>query len=136
VIRAALAIVALTLAFTGCKKNIQTDDAVRQAILNHLSANKGLNVASMDIKVEQVTFRENEADATVSFKPKGGDAMGGMSMRYTLERKGNEWSVKSKADSGGMGGHGGAATPQPEGGALPPGHPPTSGGQAPPAPKK
>lgn len=122
---------ALALAFlAGCSKNIQTNEAVRQGIIKHLSQNTGLNLASMDIEVTSVTFRDNEADAVVGFKPKGAGAMGGMSMRYTLERKGSEWVVKKKMDSG-MG-HGmmppeGAAK-QEEGG-LPAGHPPVGGAE-------
>jgi len=116
--------VALAL-LAGCSKNIQTNEAVRAGVIKHLSQNSGLNLASMDIEVTSVTFRDNEADAVVGFKPKGAGAASGMSMRYTLERQGNEWVVKKKADSG-MG-HGmmppqGEAPPQ-EGG-LPPGHPP------------
>ncbi len=114
----------------GCSKNIQTNEAVRAGVIKHLSQNSGLNLASMDIEVTSVTFRDHEADAVVGFKPKGAGAMSGMSMRYTLERQGNEWVVKKKADSG-MG-HGmmppeGAAPAQPQG-EMPPGHPPVGGG--------
>jgi hypothetical protein len=131
----------------GCQKNIQNNDAVRQGILSYLTQNKNLSVASMDIEITQVTFRDKEADAVVMFKPKGGDPASGMSMRYTLERQGATWVVKKKADSGGhaastppMGS--GASVPMPSGampmpstgGAMPPGHPPT--GAAKPEPKK
>ncbi len=112
----------------GCSKNIQTDEAVRAGVIKHLSQNSGLNLAQMDIEVTSVTFRDNEADAVVGFKPKGAGAASGMSMRYTLERQGNEWVVKKKADSG-MG-HGmmpPAAAPAAGGGSLPPGHPPIGG---------
>lgn len=128
-------------ALAGCSKNIQTNDAVRQGVINHLSQNKGLQIASMDVEVSAVTFKDNLAEATVSFKPKGGGAASGMQMRYTLEKKGDAWVVQKKADSGmghggGMpggampggvmpGGMGGMApsTEMPAG-ALPPGHPP------------
>lgn len=129
--KTATLLLALALAFlAGCTKNIQTNEAVRQGIIKHLSQNTGLNLASMDIEVTSVTFRDNEADAVVGFKPKGAGAMSGMSMRYTLERKGNEWVVKKKMDSG-MG-HGlmpseGAA--RPEEGGLPAGHPPIGGAE-------
>jgi hypothetical protein len=121
--------VALAL-LAGCSKNIQTNEAVRAGVIKHLSQNTGLNLAQMDIEVTSVTFRDNEADAVVGFRPKGG-AAAGMSMRYTLERQGNEWVVKKKADSG-MG-HGMApaeAPPASGGGDLPPGHPPVGGGGA------
>ena len=90
-----LAVVGLS----GCRKNTQTDDAVKQGIMNYLSQNKNLSLSAMEIEVRQVTFRDNEADAVVLFKPKGGDASSGMSMRYTLERQGNEWVVKKKTDN-------------------------------------
>jgi len=126
-------LLALALALlAACSKNIQTNEAVRQGVIKHLSQNSGLNLASMDIEVTSVTFRDNEADALVGFKPKGGGAASGMSMRYTLERQGNEWVVKKKSDSG-MG-HGmmpPAADAPKEGSGLPAGHPPVSGTGAP-----
>ncbi|GIU78121.1 MAG: hypothetical protein KatS3mg005_1359 [Bryobacteraceae bacterium] len=122
-------IVSLALALlAGCSKNIQTNEAVRAGVIKHLSQNSGLNLSQMDIEVTSVTFRDNEADAVVGFKPKGGGAASGMSMRYTLERQGNEWVVKKKADSG-MG-HGmmpPSGEPPAGEGQLPPGHPPVSG---------
>jgi hypothetical protein len=119
---------------------------VRQGIITYLTQNKNLSVNSMDIDVTQVNFRDKEADAVVMFKPKGGDASSGMSMRYTLERQGSAWVVKKKVDSGA---HGAAAAPMGSGsmpmpsgsmpmpstsGAMPAGHPPT--GAATPEPKK
>lgn len=130
------------LLLTACSKNIQSDEAVRQGILKHLSKNTGLQLASMDVTVSGVTFKDNTAEATVSFKPKGADPSTGMQMRYSLEREGSEWVVKKKADSG----HG-AAMPgmapempslppsgaAPAGGSaeMPPNHPPMGGGKMP-----
>jgi hypothetical protein len=126
------------LGLAGCQKDIQTKDAVRQGILTYLTQNKNLSVNSMDIDVTQVTFRDKEADAVVMFKPKGGDAASGMSMRYTLERQGSTWVVKKKADSGAHGATspmGSGSMPMPSGSMpMPSGHPPT--GAAAPEPKK
>jgi hypothetical protein len=117
----------------GCRKNLQTDEVVRQGIMNYLSQNKNLTLNNMDIELKQVTFRDQEADAVVLFTPKGGAPESGMTMRYTLERQNGAWVVKKKADSGA---HGAAAATRPPmsqiplptpGGALPPGHPPMSG---------
>jgi hypothetical protein len=144
-VKRSLAAFALLGAFclAGCQKDIQTKDAVRQGVMTYLTQNKNLSVNSMDIEVTQVTFRDKEADAVVMFKPKGGDAASGMSMKYTLERQGSTWVVKKKADSGA---HGATAPtgsmPMPSGsmpmpstsGAMPAGHPPT--GAATPEPKK
>jgi hypothetical protein len=80
-----------------------------------------------------VQFKGNEAQASVSFKPKSSpDA--GMTMPYTLDRRGGKWVVRRRAESGMP--HGGGAAPQtpsaPQGGPgmgagdLPPGHPPVS----------
>lgn len=126
----------------GCRKNIQTDEAVRQGILSYLSQNKNLSLNAMDIEVKQVTFHGQEAEVVVLFKPKGGDPSSGMSMSYTLERQDSGWVVKKKADTGP---HGAAAAkalstppaaapaqgsqiplPTP-GGAMPAGHPAMGG---------
>jgi hypothetical protein len=137
------------LVLTSCGKDIQNKDAVRQGVVDHLKARKNLDLdlSSMQLEVTAVTFRENEADAEVSFVPKGGTAAQGMTMKYTLERKGDAWAVKQKSEAtnnphsggamappagmpgatpGGMPGAGGGMS-------LPPGHPPmpsTSGGAA------
>ena len=142
----------VTFCLVGCQKDIQTKDAVRQGVMTYLTQNKNLSVSSMEIAVTQVTFRDKEADAVVMFKPKGGDAASGMSMKYTLERLGSAWVVKKKADSGAHGATaptGSGSMPMPSssmpmpsgsmpmpsvGGALPAGHPPT--GAAKPEPKK
>jgi hypothetical protein len=144
----ALALLAV-FCLAGCQKDVQTKDSVRQGVLTYLTQNKNLSVNSMDIEVTQVTFRDKEADAVVMFKPKGGDAASGMSMKYTLERQGSLWVVKKKADSGAHGaaaagamGAGGSSMPMPSGampmpstsGGMPAGHPPT--GTAKPEPKK
>lgn len=143
-----LAVCALSaLVLSSCGKDIQNKDAVRQGVVDHLKARKNLDLdlSSMQLEVTAVTFRENEADAEVSFVPKGGTAAQGMSMKYTLERKGDAWAVKQKAEAtnnphsggamappagmpgampgampGGMPGAGGAGG----GTQLPPGHPP------------
>lgn len=137
---AALTLLAV-FCLAGCQKDVQTKESVRQGIITYLTQNKNLSVSSMDIEVTQVTFRDKEADAVVVFKPKGGDASSGMSMKYSLERQGSLWVVKKKADTGPHGAAaanalsgGGASAPMPSGampmpstsGAMPPGHPPTA----------
>jgi hypothetical protein len=126
---------------TACNRSAQSTEAVKQGVLNHLSKTAGLNVSQMVVDVSSVTFRENEADALVSIRPKNStDPANSMSMKYTLERKGKEWVVKGRAGGGGNphGGamppgdaanpHGGSAMPPSGDGAsqLPPGHPPTA----------
>ena len=117
----------LMLALAGCSHDIRNENAVRQGVIDYLTSRSNLNVASMDVSVTSVVFRRDEADATVSFSAKGSNGAGGMTMHYLLEKKGDRWAVKSRADSG-QNPHGGAGA-SPHGGgmppsdALPPGHP-------------
>ncbi|MBK5294070.1 MAG: hypothetical protein JJE04_20635 [Acidobacteriia bacterium] len=127
-------LLALTLLalLCSCSKSLDNKDAIRQSVIDHLSSRKGLDLdlKAMDVDVTSINFRANEADAVVNFRPKGAAGAAGMEMKYTLERKGDRWAVKSKAEAGGNP----HAAPSPGGmsgdgagggaGALPPGHPP------------
>jgi hypothetical protein len=115
---AACALVALC---GGCGRPAETPEAVRQAVIDHVSTR--VNLASMDVNVSAVSFKGETAEATVEFRPKDGTGGPGIQMNYTLERQGSKWSVKSKSDAGGSP-HGGGMMP---GQQLPPGHPPTTG---------
>ena len=121
--------VVFVLGLAGCAHDIHNEKAVRQGVLDYLATRSNLNVSSMDVNVATVIYRQNEADATVTFAPRGQNGAGGMTMRYTLEQKGDRWVVKSRSDSGNP--DGGAMAPggqtmpgqmQP-GSQLPPGHP-------------
>jgi hypothetical protein len=119
---------------TGCGRAPQNEAAVRSGVIEHLSKNSGLDLSAMDVDVTSVSFTGGEAKATVAFRPKGTPDPG-MSMNYTLERRGAKWVVKGRAGSPGMP-HGEAATPsQPGASDLPPGHPPVGGGGSPPPAK-
>ena len=114
-------LVGACLLLAACSRDLNNNAAVRQAIIDHLAQRKSLdlNVSQMDINVTAVAYRGSEADATVSFKVRGSNNPdAGMTMRYTLERKGNVWAVKAKGESSG-GAHG--PVPPSE---MPPGHPP------------
>ncbi len=126
---ATILLAALLLA--GCSKNIDTTEAVKEGIIKDIG-NK-VSIGNMDINVDSVSFRENEADAQVSFMARGAPRSQGMTINYVLERKGDEWRIKSRNmnrhDEQKPGqaqalppGHPGATTPQP-GTPLPPGHP-------------
>jgi len=126
-----LILIAGLVGLGGCKRGEQTKEAVQAAVLDYVAKRGNLNVSSMQIDVVSVTFRENEADATVSFRAKGADPSSpGMTMPYTLVRQGGGWVVKGRAD-GGPGAHG-ADGQMPEG--APAGHPPM--GVTPPAETK
>ncbi len=128
---AALCLAALLLA--GCSKNIDTTEAVRDGIIKDIS--KTVDVGTMDITVDSVSFREKEADATVSYTPKGAPRSQSMVMSYALERQGDEWKIKSRSmltphdqGQGATGlppGHPGASAAPGAGTPLPPGHPST-----------
>ena len=123
----ALAVAALVLA--ACSKNIQNPEAVKQGVVEYLSARAptmGLDMSAMDVNVGSISFEQDIARANVSFVPKGmPPGSGGMTMDYVLERKGDKWAVKGRQVSPGNA-HGDQALPgsMPPG-ALPPGHPPT-----------
>jgi hypothetical protein len=86
----------VALLLSGCKKNIQNNDAVKQGIMNYLS--KRSDLLAMDVNVTNVTYDKDQATATVRFQAKGNSSpSAGMSMEYVLERKGNEWVVKGRA---------------------------------------
>jgi hypothetical protein len=117
----------IVVSLAGCRSAQQSRDAVRKGVIDHLSKRSDMLVSSMDIDIVSVSFRKGEADAVVSFRPKG-SSEGGMQMSYALENKGGQWVVKGKRDSGGSPhGEGGAMAPPPGQGSpgeLPPGHPP------------
>jgi len=104
-IRIVLATVALLLAACA-SKNIQTKDAVKEAVIQHLGKVSGLDVAKMDVEVTQMSFQESTADIGVSISPKGmpGD---GMQMAYQLKREGDKWVVAGKKTGSAGAGHGG-----------------------------
>lgn len=89
---AILCLTALLLA--GCSKNIDTPEAVKEGIIKDIA--KKVDVGSMDVNVDSVSFRDKEADATVSFRPKGGTASQSMTMTYQLARSGDEWVIKGR----------------------------------------
>jgi hypothetical protein len=115
---------AAMLLAAGCSSNIDTPEAVKQGVINDLS--KRMDVKNMDVNVDSVSFRDHQADALVSFAPKGAPRSQGMTMRYKMERNGSEWHIASRA-SGDLQRHAqqaGAGQGQAE---LPAGHPAIGG---------
>ena len=114
----ALCGLAVVLLAAGCSRNIDTPEAVKQGIVNDLA--KRMDIQNMDVSVDSVSFRDREADAVVSFAPRGSPRSQGMSMRYKMQRTGNQWHIASRS-SGDIQRHAQGA----EGGSqLPAGHPP------------
>ena len=124
------------LCLAGCSKNIDTPEAVKEGVIKDISK-KGMNMSAMDVSVDSVSFREKEATAQVSFRPKG-SAPGtpGITMNYALERNGDEWRIKNRNMEGHDQAKSGSAQMPPghpttssgDGQQLPPGHPQTSSG--------
>ena len=126
VICGALCVTALGL--VGCAKNIDTPEAVKQGIIKDIG--KKVDIQNMDVSVDTVSFREKEATANVSFRPKGGDPKQSITMTYNMERQGDEWHVKDRnmqrheqAKPGAPTGISGTAPPIAPGTPLPPNHP-------------
>jgi hypothetical protein len=114
--RALCGLAAILLA-AGCSSNVDTPEAVKQGVINDLS--KRMDIQNMDVSVDSVSFRDREADAVVSFAPKGAPRSQGMSMRYKMQRSGNQWHIASRS-SGDIQRH---AQGGQSGGELPAGHP-------------
>lgn len=117
----------LALGFAGCGKNIDTSEAVKQGVVKDIA--KKVDVQNMDVNVDSVSFRGKEATANISFRPKGGDPKQSILMNYELERQGDEWHVKGRN----MQKHeekDPTRSSSSEGGTLPPGHMPITGGTA------
>lgn len=102
---------------------IETEAAVRQALERYLASRPNLNMQGMDLQIAGIQFRGQQAQVDVVFKAKaGGEKPGGsMSMRYTLNRRGDRWEVEPQSSA-----HGGATPPAGSGAPaeMPPGHPP------------
>lgn len=116
--------IAAAMLLAACSRDIQNSEAVRQSVVDYLKARTsqtGLNVDLLQVDVTAVSFQRDEARATVAIRPKGGGRP--MMMGYLLDRKGNKWVVRPRAEAGGSP-HGASSGAGEEGGkALPPGHP-------------
>jgi hypothetical protein len=133
-----ISVVLLITSLVACNRGTQSNDAVRQGILDHLGqAKSGLNLPGMDVKVTSVQYKGEEADASVSITAKGGDPAAGMLMNYHLRQQGDKWVVVGRQD-GGASPHGALAAPDaanPHGGSPPNPHADGSGGSKMPSPE-
>lgn len=123
--------IAAALALAGCNRAPENKEAIRQAVTEHLSKNAALDMNQLNLEIADVKFQGNEATASVSIRPKSAPDQG-MSMSYTLERKGDKWQVKGRGagHGGGMGMPGGmpgaGMGAPPPGAEMPSGHPPVN----------
>ena len=115
----------LIVCLAACQRGGNNTEAVRQGVIDHLSKN-GYNVAGMDIKINDVKFNGEQADATVAVTAKGQSGGAPMVLPYHLERQSSKWVVVKRSDG-----------TNPHGGAMPPAAPgaenPHGGGAMPPA---
>jgi hypothetical protein len=122
------------LVAAACNRGNQSKEAIRLGVLDHLKGSS-LNLAAMDMDVTEVQFHGENADATVTFKPKGAAVAQGMALHYRMQEKGGRWAVVGIQDSG----HAGSAAqgmPNPHGtGAAPPPANPHGAGIAMPSPE-
>jgi len=138
-VRILVALTAALLTASCARHDIDNKEAVRKGVVDYLERRKsqtGLDMALMNVDVTNVSFEKNEARATVAFRPKDGRA-GSMSMNYVLERKGDQWVVKGRQESG-LSPHAGAAASGGMGSpalgdlpSMPLNHPPTAPPQSP-----
>ena len=113
----------LILLLVGCQHGNQTNEAVRQGVLDHLKKSR-LNVEQMAVTVSSVEFNGNKANAVVSMTAKGMGSSMPMTFKYQLEQQDKKWVVTGRDNSNAahgdsaMPGGGGGAT-NPHGGAMP-----------------
>jgi len=89
----------LSICLGACNRGSQSNEALRQGVVDYLSQKAGMNVAAMDINLTSVKINGNQADTTVTFAAKG-TKTAQMTMQYHLEQKDNKWTVIGRQDSG------------------------------------
>lgn len=78
-------------------------DAIAEAIRQHLSNNKSINMAVMDMNLTDVSINGDQAQANAEFRLKQGGTS--MRMTYSLERHGGGWIVVRNQPGGGQFAH-------------------------------
>ena len=78
-------------------------DAIAEAIRQHLSTNKSINMAVMDMNLTDVSINGDQAQANAEFRLKQGGTP--MLMTYFLERHAGGWIVVRNQPGGGQFAH-------------------------------
>jgi hypothetical protein len=90
------------LSFSACKRQQNENDAIRAAIIQHLSGLKTLNLNAMEMDLRSVAINGSLAHAEVEFRPKTGAPPGaGMQVSYDLEKHDGAWLVLKSQAAGG-----------------------------------
>ncbi|GEM_PF-1439116 len=115
---AALILMGMT---AGCR-NLNTKQAVQQAIDAHLQENSSINRSNFTTQIEKVDFKDDTAQALVTFQSKHAPNLT-VHVRYHLKRSRGRWVVMSSEPAGGQGmdSHIGEETPSPGASATSPG---------------
>jgi hypothetical protein len=108
----------------GCGPNIKSKEKVEEAILKRLQTSAGLDLKSLDVNTNSVTFDNNMAYASVAFHQKDDPNLKSLVMTYTLENRSGQWVV---VKVGSPQGHDMSGSPSGQTD-LPPGHPPVDQG--------
>jgi hypothetical protein len=117
---------AFVLFTSACRPAVDPNAAVRNGVIKHIAAMKGLNVNNMVITVTKTSFNGDKAQADVDIRAKNGDPNAPpMQLTYELQKQGDEWVVLKSQATGGM--QHPTAGKMPPSVALPPGHPATNG---------
>ncbi|HXX00679.1 MAG TPA: hypothetical protein VEJ00_05655 [Candidatus Acidoferrales bacterium] len=75
-------------------------DQIRQAVIDHVRNDRGVNMSAMDMSVDLVNVNGDQAQANATFRVKQGGAT--MTMVYSLQRHGNGWLVVNGQPSDGQ----------------------------------
>ncbi|HVB29847.1 MAG TPA: hypothetical protein VNG91_08565 [Terriglobia bacterium] len=111
------------LAACSMSGSLKSKRAVQGAIEAHLRGNSHLSMQNFNTEIENVTFKDDTADALAKFVSKE-PPHNAVEVRYQLKLDGLHWKVVSSAPTGGqgmgthMGGAGSMAAPS-----TPQGHP-------------
>ncbi|HMI52144.1 MAG TPA: hypothetical protein VK525_11565 [Candidatus Saccharimonadales bacterium] len=87
----------LSVQVASCRKQTNQNDAIRAAIVKHLSTVNGLNLDAMDMNIANVAITGEKARAQVEFHLKGNPSSdASMKISYDLEKRGAMWVVVRK----------------------------------------
>ena len=75
-------------------------DRIRQAVVDHVRNDRGINMSAMDMSFDAININGDQANASVTFRVKQGGTS--MAMMYSLERHGNGWLVTTAKPSDGQ----------------------------------
>ena len=86
--------------FSGAPASGSDADQIRQAVIDHVRDDKGINMSAMDMSVDSITVNGDQAQANATFRVKQGGTS--MAMAYSLQRHGNGWLVLNGKPSDGQ----------------------------------